>query len=203
MRHSNWRGWTLHAEIVRPVTCRDRGGDQTRAGPYVARLRLLPRPICCQPKARRRARRSPKASCSLDNCHCARCTKNSDEQEFTLRQRKTTGPTCDQGKPDQLPQGWIDPWWFHLTLVLKRPDPPLTRRAGAPDFRRGATHRRVRTCHDAQARRGGHDRLTNAAGAAYPSRVRRSSCYSTYPPPLVRRRHAVQKGLRLSYRDRA
>src|SRR5262245_49745091 len=31
-------------------------------------------------------------------------------------------PACKQGKPDQLPQDWI----FHLTLVLKRPDPPLS-----------------------------------------------------------------------------
>ena len=38
-----------------------------------------------------------------------------------LRQRKTTAPTCDQGKPDQLPQGWIDRWCFHLTRVLNGP----------------------------------------------------------------------------------
>jgi len=33
----------------------------------------------------------------------------------------TAQATCHQGKPDQIPQGWINPWWFHLTPILNGP----------------------------------------------------------------------------------
>ena len=49
---------------------------------------------------------SPKTSYRLDNRHCAGDTKNSGEKQVIVGQRKTTTKACEQGKRDQVPQGW-------------------------------------------------------------------------------------------------
>jgi len=38
------------------------------------------------------------------NCHCARRTKDSDEYEFALRQRKTTAPPAIKESPISSPK---------------------------------------------------------------------------------------------------
>ncbi len=72
---------------------------------------------------------SPKTSYRLDNRHGAGDTKNSGEKQVIVGQRKTTTKPCEQGKRDQVPQGWRH---IHTASDLncvkgaqrKRPDPP-------------------------------------------------------------------------------
>ena len=92
---------------------------------------------------------SPQTSYRLDNCHCARPAKDSDEHQVTLRRRKTTTKRSQRREHDQLPHPWVHLQdTFHLGLIFE----------SAPTRR--CRVRRAGTCHDgfsAGHRVAGHD----------------------------------------------
>ena len=99
---------------------------------------------------------SPQTSYRLDNCHCARRAKDSDEQQVALHRRKTTTKRSQRREHDQLPHLRVHLQdTFHSALILEAPRP-----AG----RGSATGPGLATTHGVRAH---HDQLTNVALAAW------------------------------------